>query len=296
MDETQRLKLLKVMGIESWSARMERPGQDARFIPHPDRTVSAVSPMAVADPESLVSAMPPETSTPTPPPNAARQVESVELRPLPGPPPPQCVAMNAMPSESEPMTAEATAACWADLAREVAACTRCALHEGRTQTVFGVGDKRAGWLIVGEAPGEQEDAQGEPFVGRAGQLLNEMIRALGLDRQRVYIANILKCRPPANRDPSADESKACEDYLKRQIELVKPQIILAVGRVAAQNLLKTTATIGSLRGRIHDYHNTPLIVTYHPAYLLRAPLEKRRAWDDLKLAIRHFEANGQAST
>ncbi|WP_240342377.1 uracil-DNA glycosylase family protein [Methylococcus sp. EFPC2] len=177
------------------------------------------------------------------------------------------------------------AACgWDELAARVAGCTACPLHAGRTQTVFGVGDRTARWMIIGEAPGEQEDLQGEPFVGRAGLLLNEMLRAVGLQREQVYIANVLKCRPPKNRDPQAEEAAACEDYLKRQLALVHPDIILAVGRIAAQNLLKTATPIGKLRGAVHDYQGVPLVVTYHPAYLLRSPLEKRRAWDDLKLA------------
>ena len=177
---------------------------------------------------------------------------------------------------------------WDALEARVRECNRCPLHGGRTQTVFGTGCREADWLIIGEAPGEQEDLQGEPFVGRAGQLLNEMIRALGLTRSGVYIANILKCRPPDNRDPSPEESRACEDYLHQQIGLIQPAIILAVGRVAAQNLLKTAVTIGKLRGVVHDYQGVPLIVTYHPAYLLRAPLEKRKAWDDLKLALKIY--------
>jgi DNA polymerase len=143
-------------------------------------------------------------------------------------------------------------------------------------------------LVIGEAPGEQEDLQGEPFVGRAGQLLNEMIRALGRVREEVYIANVIKCRPPRNRDPAPDEAAACEAYLRRQVALVNPKIILAVGRIAAQNLLKTTTPIGKLRGTVHRYEHIPLVVTYHPAYLLRSPLEKRRAYDDLKLALRTF--------
>lgn len=141
-------------------------------------------------------------------------------------------------------------------------------------------------MVIGEAPGEQEDLQGEPFVGRAGLLLNEMIRAIGLLREQVYIANILKCRPPGNRDPQVDEVAACESFLMRQLALVRPSIILAVGRIAAQQLLKTTTPIGKLRGSVHDYQGVPLVVTYHPAYLLRSPLEKRKAWDDLCLALR----------
>ena len=143
-------------------------------------------------------------------------------------------------------------------------------------------------MVIGEAPGEQEDLKGEPFVGRAGQLLNEMLRAVGLSRESVYIANILKCRPPQNRDPQPEEAAACEAFLQRQLALIRPGIILAVGRIAAQNLLKTDTPIGRLRGVVHRYADTPLVVTYHPAYLLRSPLEKRKAWDDLQLAMRTF--------
>lgn len=181
--------------------------------------------------------------------------------------------------------AVALAAGWDSLAAEVSACTRCELHCTRTQTVFGVGNRHATWMVIGEAPGEQEDLQGEPFVGRAGQLLNEMLRAIGLQRDEVYIANILKCRPPRNRDPKPEEVAACEGYLKRQIALLQPCIILAAGRIAAQNLLKTTEAIGKLRSRVFQYEGIPLVITYHPAYLLRSPLEKRKAWQDLLLAV-----------
>jgi len=175
---------------------------------------------------------------------------------------------------------------WPQLRERVAACRRCALSETRTQTVFGVGNIHADWLIVGEAPGADEDRQGEPFVGRAGQLLNAMLRAIGLAREQVYIANVLKCRPPGNRDPAPTEVKECLPYLERQIALLRPKIILVVGRIAAHNLLRTEATLGSLRQRIHHFGaaRVPLVVTYHPAYLLRAPSEKRKAWDDLKFA------------
>ncbi len=177
---------------------------------------------------------------------------------------------------------------WDVLAAKVAACTRCELHNGRTQTVFGVGNRNAEWLIVGEAPGAEEDKRGEPFVGRAGQLLNSMLGALGLRREQVYIANILKCRPPNNRDPQPPEVVCCEPYLQQQIALLKPRIILAVGRIAAQNLLKVTTPIGKLRGQRYQYGpaGIPLVVTYHPAYLLRSPGEKRRAWQDLLFAER----------
>ena len=174
---------------------------------------------------------------------------------------------------------------WTDLAARVRACTRCALHRGRTQTVFGVGKRDAQLFVIGEAPGADEDRQGEPFVGRAGQLLNAMLRSIGLPRSEVFIANILKCRPPGNRDPQPDESASCTPYLSQQIDLVRPKVLLAVGRISAQWLLQTDAPIGRLRGRALTYgeRNTPLVVTYHPAYLLRSPLAKATAWTDLCL-------------
>ncbi len=175
---------------------------------------------------------------------------------------------------------------WDALRSAVANCTRCELCNSRKQTVFGVGDPAAEWMIIGEAPGAEEDRRGEPFVGRAGKLLDEMLRAVGLGRDKVFIANILKCRPPNNRDPKPEESSACRGYLERQIALVRPKIIIAVGRIAAQLLLGSDAPVGQLRGRVHQLGDTPLVVTYHPAYLLRSPSQKRKAWDDLCLATR----------
>ena len=173
---------------------------------------------------------------------------------------------------------------WAELETAVRTCTRCALHATRTQTVFGVGSRSARWMFIGEAPGADEDRQGEPFVGRAGQLLNAMLFAMGLKREEVYIANVLKCRPPGNRDPQPEEVAQCEPYLLRQIELIRPALIVALGRHAAHSLLKTEVPLARLRGQRLSYHGTPLIVTYHPAYLLRNPADKRKAWDDLCLA------------
>jgi DNA polymerase len=178
----------------------------------------------------------------------------------------------------------------AALKQEVSVCTKCELHKTRTQTVFGVGNPNADWLIIGEAPGADEDKQGEPFVGRAGQLLNSMLLAMGLQREQVFIANILKCRPPNNRDPKPEEVVACESYLRQQIALIKPKIILAVGRIAAQNLLKVDTPIGKMRGNRYQYPDSelPVIVTYHPAYLLRSPREKRKVWEDLKIAMKIY--------
>jgi len=175
---------------------------------------------------------------------------------------------------------------WEPLREHVAACTACDLCKTRTQTVFGVGNRQAEWLIIGEAPGAEEDRQGEPFVGRAGQLLNAMLLAIGLPRETVFIANVLKCRPPGNRDPKPEEVSRCLPYLSAQIALLKPKILLAVGRIAAQNLLATDLPLARLRGKLHTFGEaaTPLVITYHPAYLLRTPLDKRKAWEDLKFA------------
>lgn len=181
---------------------------------------------------------------------------------------------------------------WPALRAAVAVCRGCALSETRTRTVFGVGDERASWMVIGEAPGAEEDRRGEPFVGNAGKLLDQMLAALGLSRERdVFIANVLKCRPPGNRDPSPEEIARCEPYLRRQIALVAPRVIVVVGRVAAQALLHTEASIASLRGRVHDLRvddgcTIPVVVTYHPAYLLRNMPDKARAWADLCLARR----------
>jgi uracil-DNA glycosylase len=184
---------------------------------------------------------------------------------------------------------------WDALAERVAGCESCRLCEKRTNTVFGVGDREADWMLIGEAPGENEDRQGEPFVGQAGKLLDNMLRSLALARDtNVYIANVIKCRPPGNRNPQPDEVARCEPYLQRQVSLVKPKLIVALGRFAAQSLLKTEASISSLRGRVHTYEGVPVIVTYHPAYLLRSLPDKAKAWADLCLARATWLANGGA--
>jgi len=176
---------------------------------------------------------------------------------------------------------------WTQLKAKVSGCTDCKLRAGCQQTVFGVGDEKADWLLVGEAPGSEEDRLGEPFVGQAGKLLDNMLAAVSLSRgQNVYIANVLKCRPPGNRNPEPDEVAKCLPHLLRQIGLIQPKLILAMGRFASQALLGTDATIASLRGRVHQYVGVPLIVTYHPAYLLRNLPDKAKAWADLRFAVR----------
>lgn len=195
-------------------------------------------------------------------------------------------AVVADAGETETESSHTGVISWEVLEAAVSGCTKCGLHTSRTQTVFGTGNRQAEWMIIGEAPGADEDRQGEPFVGRAGLLLNEMLYAAGYQRSEVYIANILKCRPPSNRDPSVDEMACCEPWLQQQISLLQPKLILAVGRIAAHGLLQTTTPVGRLRGRVHRYGDgeIPLVVTYHPAYLLRSPLEKRKVWEDLKFA------------
>ncbi|NTZ09811.1 uracil-DNA glycosylase [Burkholderia metallica] len=202
---------------------------------------------------------------------------------------------------SRPAGTPVAALDWDALAARVADCTLCRLCEKRTNTVFGVGDREADWMLIGEAPGENEDKQGEPFVGQAGKLLDNMLQSLSLKRgDNVYIANVIKCRPPGNRNPEPDEVASCEPYLQRQVALVKPKLIVALGRFAAQTLLKTDASIASLRGRVHAYEGVPVIVTYHPAYLLRSLQDKSKAWADLCLARDTFkraegaDANGPA--
>ena len=193
--------------------------------------------------------------------------------------------------ESGSRAARIAALEWRDFAADVDACTACGLHRGRKKSVPGVGDPNADWLFVGEGPGAEEDTRGEPFVGQAGKLLDSMLAALGLARgANVYIANAVKCRPPGNRAPESVEAAACRPYLDRQIELLRPRVIVALGKSAATTLLDVDATIGSLRGRVHRYGGVPLIVTYHPAYLLRNLPDKAKAWEDLLLARRTLAA------
>jgi uracil-DNA glycosylase len=206
-------------------------------------------------------------------------------RRLPGAPVPVIAPAGARPAAGEGEE-PIVRLDWEALEARVSACTRCPLHGGRTRTVFGIGNRQADWLIIGEAPGVEEDRCGEPFVGRAGKLLDAMLLALGFAREQVYIANVVKCRPPENRDPRPEEAASCAPFLDRQIELLRPKVMLAVGKVAAQRLLAVDTPVGRLRGRIHRYGPAaiPLVVTWHPAYLLRRPQAKAEAWRDLVLA------------
>jgi DNA polymerase len=256
-----RIDYLKALGIDVWTRRDHGQSCEETRI-----GAAAHDVQPVAELES----------------SRASLIESVTERPRPK-------ARPSIPPASE-LPASVAALDWEGLRTAVHTCTACDLHKSRTQSVFGVGNPQAQWMVIGEAPGAEEDRQGEPFVGRAGQLLNSMLRAIGLAREEVFIANILKSRPPNNRDPRPDEVAACIPFLYRQIELINPVLLLCVGRIAAQTLLQTDQPIGRLRGTLHRVaNNRPMIVTYHPAYLLRSPVEKRKAWNDLKLAVRTFQ-------
>jgi DNA polymerase len=264
-DERQRA-MLEAMGLRVWqksAAPSELPA--AHEVPAP----------AAAAPLPAERSEPPLARPAAAPPSLA----------LPPAMPPRSAAAVSAPAGPVAQMG------WDELRSAVAGCRACGLCEGRKNTVFGVGNEQAHWMIVGEAPGEQEDQQGEPFVGQAGKLLDSMLRAIQLKRapgtpeQQVFIANTLKCRPPRNRNPEPQELAQCAPFLERQIALVQPRIILAMGRFAVQSLLQSNEAIGRLRGRVHDYQGIPVIVTYHPAYLLRNLLDKARAWEDLCLAL-----------
>jgi DNA polymerase len=272
MSSALRLEYLAALGLETWVVRGKSPSRETAL---PD----TLGPREVLTPREALA--PREVLAPRDVPAsrdrlAPRDADAPRDRPAP----------RDADAPRDASAAREAGVDWPELRARVAACTRCTLCNTRTQTVFGVGNQTADWLIVGEAPGAEEDRQGEPFVGRAGQLLNSMLRAIGLAREQVYIANVLKCRPPGNRDPSASEAAECLPYLEQQIALLKPKIMLAVGRIASQNLLRTDVTLGRLRGQVHRFglSQVPLVVTYHPAYLLRTPTDKRKAWEDLKFA------------
>jgi DNA polymerase len=273
--DPRRLAVLNAIGIERWVLRnTEVPTAGPEEAPP---VAGAALAPTVADPDP---------QAPGPVVNSTAQTERQPTRPP--------VASTEAPAHAVSTDGAASGAAsvarfdWEPLMDAVSACRACALHETRTQAVFGVGRRNASLMIIGEAPGAEEDRQGEPFVGRAGQLLNRMLEAIGLHREEVFIANIVKCRPPGNRDPQREEASQCRGYLLRQIELVDPDVILSVGRVSAHNLLGCEDNVGRLRGKVHRLEpgGTPLIVTYHPAYLLRRPEEKAKAWSDLQSVAR----------
>ena len=288
--ERQRL-MLREIGIRLWSPSAATAPEMAP--PAPAAAADFAGPADVAGGAGAIDATEAAAGTPiareAPPRRASRSTV---------PPAPHAVPAPTPAAADDARRATLAAADWPTLRDAVAACQACGLCQTRRQTVFGVGHPQAHWMIVGEAPGEHEDLQGEPFVGPAGQLLDNMLHALRLTRapstpaQQVFIANALKCRPPRNRNPEAPELASCEPFLQRQIELIRPRLILAMGRFAVQSLLRSSEPIGKLRGRVHRCHEVPLVVTYHPAYLLRNPADKARAWDDLCLAAQVVEAAG----
>jgi len=268
MDNVTRLQYLQAMGIELWQPRLHQS-----------------EPVAPENFDQASESLPQQISSPALIPEGVYPSASVLTDEFPKPTESFLVAKPVIDAQQPVATTIIPATSWQELKTQVANCTQCTLCETRTQTVFGSGNQQADWLVIGEAPGQSEDQQGLPFVGNAGLLLTEMLRSIGLSREQdVYIANILKCRPPNNRDPKPEEITSCNVYLQQQISLVQPKIILAVGRIAAQALLKTDQPIGKLRGRVHTLGTTPVVVVYHPAYLLRSLLEKRKAWQDLCLA------------
>jgi uracil-DNA glycosylase len=263
----RRIAMLAEMGLQVFLPPAAGPGdlEDA-----PDLIA------ARAQPERLAARF--DAQTPVQVPARPTAVAPVPIARMPAPATAADAVQGRRPVGIETME-------WDALADAVAGCQGCKLCGHRRNAVFGVGDRQADWLVVGEAPGENEDLQGEPFVGQAGKLLDNMLRALGLGRhEKVYIANVLKCRPPGNRNPEPDEVAQCEPFLRRQVELLQPKIILAMGRFAVQSLLNTQDPIGKLRGRVHEYNGVPVVVTYHPAYLLRNLPDKAKAWADLCLA------------
>lgn len=283
----RRLAMLREMGVQHfWPTDEAEP--EVAVMPAPQPAVGPVSVQPMA--EALLAGAPAGFRMPPVP---AAPSAAAAPAPLPtarsGARTPVAAA-PAAPVVLGPRPEGVATMDWAALRDAVSNCQACTLCQTRQQTVFGVGHPQASWMLVGEAPGEQEDRQGEPFVGRAGQLLDRMLHAVGLTRadapreQQVFIANVIKCRPPGNRNPQPEEVAQCEPFLQRQVQLVQPRLILAMGRFAVQALLKSTEPIGRLRGRVHDYQGVPLVVTYHPAYLLRNPADKALAWDDLCLA------------
>ncbi len=267
------------MGVDVW---VRRPGALAGVWDAVPAVQPGVAELAVPEPVEVPAGTVEAGSEPV---EAGRDIARVvPVAPRIDSPPvsrPTARAPGAPPDSGD------ASALWDALRSEVLTCTKCALHQTRTQGVLGVGPRRTDWMVIGEAPGAEEDRRGEPFVGRAGHLLDAMLHAIGLNRgTNVYIANVLKSRPPGNRDPKPEEVAACLPYLMRQIALLQPRLMLAVGRIAAQNLLSTDLSLGRLRGKVHRFGelNTPLIVTYHPAYLLRQPADKAKAWEDLKFA------------
>jgi len=296
LDERQRAMLAE-MGIRVWWPQKQPSSAPVPVMDHVDHSPG--------EEKSPPSASTPNPARPEPVEGQAASARLQQAQPERDITQPERGAartaqvQGAVPAEAVPLPPGVDQMDWGTLQATVAQCRACGLCQGRKNTVFGVGDRSAQWMVIGEAPGENEDLQGEPFVGQAGKLLDNMLKAIGLNRavdgekdgqHGVYIANTLKCRPPGNRNPEPEELQTCAPYLQRQVALVGPKIILAMGRFAVQSLLQTTEPIGKLRGRVHQFQGVPVVVTYHPAYLLRNPADKAKAWADLVLAMKTVQA------
>ena len=275
LDDRQRAMLAE-MGVRVWWPQSPAQAEAVTVVasPAPEVKVQAAAVGPVTAPAVVARAAPPAAPVPAVPAVAAKPVPAVAMKPL-------ADGVERMD--------------WAALQETAAACQACDLCAQRKKSVFGVGNVQANWMVIGEAPGEEEDAQGEPFVGQSGQLLDNMLKAVGLSRKAqgdagVYIANAIKCRPPGNHNPSAQELATCAPYLARQVALVQPKIILLMGRFAVQSVLQKTEPLGKLRGQVHTHQGVPVVVTYHPAYLLRNPADKAKAWADLVLALKTVQA------
>ncbi|WP_200374787.1 uracil-DNA glycosylase [Thiocystis violacea] len=284
MEEWRRRAYLEAMGVTVWESRaplIEEPvWTESAPTDDAPRSCSQDAGQTSTEPAGMLAEAAWVEAIPEPPPRA-RSLEPVVGSEAPSP-----------ASEAEPGANAIERMDWEALEAAVAGCRACGLCESRNRTVFGVGDRTAKLMLIGEAPGADEDRAGEPFVGRAGQLLDRMLAAIGLSREQVYIANLLKCRPPGNRDPKPEEALQCQAYLMRQIALIQPRLILSVGRISAQHLLRTDTPVGRLRGRwfADGPDGIPLRVTYHPAYLLRSPEQKAKSWEDLTEIRRRLES------
>lgn len=285
--DTRQRAMLAEMGVRVWAPQPP----DTRKAVDADRPPAAAQIATPVAPPVARAAETPDRTPPKPVPSTAPRTTPRQVAPAPAPVVPATARWSPLAEGIEQMD-------WTQLEATVTTCRACGLCESRRHTVFGAGSTAADWLVVGEAPGENEDRQGLPFVGPAGELLDNMLRAVGRSRtgsgaQGAYIANVLKCRPPSNRNPQPAEVAQCAPYLARQVALLQPKIILAMGRFAVQSLLQTDEPIGKLRGRVHGYQGVPVIVTYHPAYLLRTPTDKAKAWADLCLALETAGTLGQ---
>lgn len=297
MNPALRQQYLEAMGIRSWVPRSPAPvlgeAVAVEAVATPSTMVETPAPVSVETEIPSVSASEAVTPKPQDAPVVSTDAPPAWLEEVPPPHDEYAPSVESLGDDGFALSNEGDGIAtldWDGLRDRVSHCQACGLHQSRSQTVFGGGNPEADVMVIGEAPGADEEREGEPLLGPAGTLLDAMLQAIGFSRDQVYIAGILKCRPPDNRDPHADETQHCEAYLKRQVALVNPKVILAAGRIAAQNLLKSTEPVAQLRGKEASYQDVPVIVSYHPAYLLRSPEHKGRAWTDLQNLARQLRS------